>query len=46
MKKDEKVKKSKDLEDCVSAMNPEMARNYEDNEPCNDGTIKKDKKEE
>jgi hypothetical protein len=26
--------------DCVSVMNPEMVRNYEDDEPCNDGTTR------
>lgn len=35
----------KGLEDCTSVMNPEMARNYEENEPCNDGTkTKREKK--
>ena len=39
----DKVKTEDNLEDCTSVMNPEMARNYEENEPCNDGTKTKKK---
>lgn len=28
---------------CTSAPNPEMARNYDEDEPCNDGTLAKPK---
>ncbi|MBN2737198.1 MAG: hypothetical protein JXR70_09475 [Spirochaetales bacterium] len=40
--KDKKEKKELDPlkeQDCTSIENPEMARNYEEEEPCNDGTI-------
>ena len=43
MNKDDKTNdksevKSEDQEECSSVMNAEMARNYEEDEPCNDGT--------
>lgn len=39
-KEHKKHKKDEDegLEDCISVMHPEMARNYEEDDPCNDGT--------
>jgi hypothetical protein len=29
---------------CTSVPNPEMARNYADDEPCADGTVRKPEK--
>ena len=45
--KDHKKKneeKGKEQGDCISVLSPEMARNYEENEPCNDGTKSKREK--
>lgn len=52
MNKDNKEQdKSKEIietgngqEDCSTVLSPEMARNYEENEPCNDGTETKREK--
>jgi len=37
-KSKDKERDDETLHDCDSVMYPEMVRNYEDNEPCNDGT--------
>ena len=44
-KSEEIVETVEGQEDCISVMSPEMARNYEENDPCNDGTkTKREKK--
>jgi len=33
------IKENKCMPYCTNTIHPEMVRNYEDNEPCNDGSL-------
>ena len=37
IKKTDKIKEKLPLDKCVTAAHPEMARNYDKDEPCDDG---------
>jgi hypothetical protein len=41
-KKDTKEEEKKKVEYCDHVLNPEMARNSDEDDPCNDGTVADD----